>query len=96
MRPVFWRASDHLRYAMFAGGGMEWAEAQLKQDAIELQPAGPQDDPDLSGLSCQWGPIAPSNGNILPLIVKPAPHAASSAFAQVSAMSFRFWRKPMP
>ena len=84
-RAAFWQASENVEYAMFSGGGMEWAEAQLKTGAIELQPAGPQDDPDLSGLSCQWGPIAPSNGNILSLIMKPAPHAASSAFAQVSS-----------
>jgi hypothetical protein len=30
VRAVFWRASDHVRYAAFMGGGFEWAEAQLK------------------------------------------------------------------
>ncbi len=44
VRVAFWRASEHVRYAMFAGGGVEWAEARLKAGAIGLgaePPPGP-------------------------------------------------------
>ena len=85
VRAAFWRASDHVRYAMFAGGGMEWVEAQLKKGAIELPPATTKDDPDLSGLSCQWGPIVPSHGKILSLIAKPVSGVSDSAFVEIAS-----------
>jgi hypothetical protein len=85
VRVAFWRASDHVRYAMFSGGGLEWAEAQLKSDAINLTPAEADQEPDLTGLSCQWGPIRTRRGKILSLIVKPARGAATEKFAAVVA-----------
>jgi hypothetical protein len=84
-RVAFWRASDQVRYAMFSGGGLEWAEAQLKSGAIGLAAAEPDAEPDLSGLSCQWGPIRPKHGKILSLIVKQAPGTANAGFAEVTA-----------
>jgi hypothetical protein len=84
-RAAFWQASAHVRYAMFAGGGLEWAEAQLKSGAIGLAPAAAGDEPDLSGLSCQWGPVRPKQGKILSLIVKPAPGAQQARFAEIAA-----------
>lgn len=82
---AFWQASDHVRYAMFAGGGLEWAEAQLKSGAIVLPPAPEGAEPDLSGLSCQWGPIQSSQGAIMSLIVKPAPETPQAVFAGIAA-----------
>ena len=82
---AFWRASEDVRYAMFGGGGLEWVEAQLKSGAIGLASAAPTDEPDLTGLSCQWGPILPRNGNILSLIVKPAPGAPEKKFAAITS-----------
>ena len=84
-RVAFWQASDHVRYAMFTGGGMEWAESQLKSGAIGLLPAAADEEPDLTGLSCQWGPILPRNGHILSLIVKPALDAPEEKFAAVTS-----------
>jgi hypothetical protein len=84
-RTAFWQTSPHVRYAMFAGGGLEWAEARLKNGDIGLDPAAHGEDPDLSGLSCQWGPLRTRQGKILSLIVKPAPGAAQARFVEVAA-----------
>lgn len=83
VRTAFWKASEHVRYAMFIGGGLERAEALLKSGEIRLEPAGADREPDLTGLSCQWGPISPSKGAILSLIVKPAAGAPQQAFSAV-------------
>ena len=82
---AFWRASEDVRYAMFAGEGLEWAEAQLKSGALELPSDGSDDDPDLTGLSCQWGPIETKQGKIVSLIVKRAPDASHARFSQIIA-----------
>ena len=84
LRAAFWRASDDVRYAMFIGGGVDWAEARLKQGAIGLPPARPDAEPDLSGLSCRFGPIMPVQGMVLSLIVKPASGATGPGFAQTA------------
>lgn len=87
VRAAFWQASDHVRYAMFTGGGLEWAETQLKAGAIGRQRADPDDEPDLTGLSCQWGAVQPRQGTILSLIVKCAPGASQDRFSQVVAQT---------
>ena len=84
-RVAFWQASGQVRYAMFTGGGMEWAETQLKRGAIDLPPAAADDEPDLTGLSCQWGPILPKQGKILSLIVKRAPGASEVGFSEIAS-----------
>jgi hypothetical protein len=84
-RVAFWQASDHVRYAMFTGGGMEWAESQLKSGAIGLLPAAADEEPDLTGLSCQWGPILSTQGKILSLIVKRTPDASEVRFAEIAS-----------
>jgi hypothetical protein len=78
---AFWRASNDLRYAMFAGGGLEWVDTQLKNGSIALSHEEAEEEPDLSGLSCQWGPILPHNGKIVSLIVKPALNVDGPQFA---------------
>ncbi len=82
---AFWRASANVSYAMFAGGGMDWVESQLKNGAIGLAPSVLEDEPDLTGLSCQWGSIASRKGKILSLIVKPGPEATEAQFALVTS-----------
>ncbi len=84
-RVAYWQASENVRYAMFTGGGLEWAEAQLKEGAIELAAAPAGDEPDLTGLSCQWGPIRARQGKIVSLIVKQANGASGARFADVAA-----------
>ena len=57
---------------------MEWAEAQLKSGALDLSSTPSAGGPDLTGLSCQWGPVRSTQGKIVSLIVKRAaatPHA---------------------
>jgi hypothetical protein len=81
VRAAFWQASNDVRYAMFAGGGLEWAETQLKNGSIRLNPANSDDEPNLNGLSCQWGSIQSRNGKILSLIVKATPGASQVNFA---------------
>ena len=85
VRAAFWQASPHVRYAMFTGGGLQWAEARLKQGAIGLPPAPAGGEPDLTGLSCQWGPIRPRQGKVLSLIVKQAPGASEARFAEAAS-----------
>ena len=58
VRVAFWQASEHVRYTMFTGGGMEWATQQLKSGTIRLEKSASNEEPDLTGLSCQWGAIA--------------------------------------
>lgn len=85
VKAAFWQASDHVRYAMFTGGGLDWADERLKDGQIRLPPAEDEEDPDLTGLSCQWGPILPRNGRIVSLIVKRTKGAPEHAYAQATA-----------
>jgi len=85
VRVAFWQASNHARYAMFTGGGLEWVEARLKEGAFRIPPAADESKPDLTGLSCQWGPIRPKKGRILSLIVKKAAGASEVRFAAVTS-----------
>ena len=64
---------------------MEWAESQLKSGAIGLLPAAADEEPDLTGLSCQWGAILPTQGKILSLIVKRTPGASEARFAEIAS-----------
>ncbi len=64
-------ASRNVRYAMFSGGGMRWAEGQIKLGRFALNPADAAAVPDLTGLSCNWEPIPTSLGVILTLIIVP-------------------------
>lgn len=81
VRVARYAASPHAAYAMFSGGGIEWVEQQLKAGEFGLEPAPPDAVPDLTGLSCQWGPVRSSSGVILSLIVKPKDGTASADFA---------------
>ena len=85
VRAAFWQASDTVRYAMFAGGGFEWAETQLKGGAIGFVPDDTVDEPDLTGLSCRWGPIRPRQGKIVSLIVKRGPDATDARFSETAS-----------
>jgi hypothetical protein len=85
VRVALWQASENVRYALFTGGGMEWAEEQLKGGKIELGPASAENEPDLTGLSCQWGPVLPKNGKIVSLIVKPQPSASAKDFSRIGS-----------
>jgi hypothetical protein len=81
-RVALWRASEHVRYAMFTGGAMEWADRQLKSNAINLAPGPVDTEPDLAGLSCRWGPLIPTQGIVLSLIIKPVSGTPERRFAE--------------
>src|SRR5204863_5271741 len=75
--------SANLSYAMFSGGGLNWADAAMKRGefAVAEAPAGTQ--PDLSGLSCRFEEIPASRGLILSVLVVPARGAEAQAFRNV-------------
>src|SRR6202521_1395306 len=75
--------SPNVRYAMFSGGGLAWAEGEMKRGAfiIDAAPAGTR--PDLSGLSCRFEKVPASRGTILSLLVVPARREASPEFWQL-------------
>lgn len=82
-----YRASPDASYAMFAGGGAAWAEAQLKDGKIDLPEAAPGSRPNLTGLSCRWSPIRSRSGIILSVVAEPVPASPQARFdAAVSAI----------
>ena len=63
MRVARYGASPHCVYAMFAGGGSAWLDAEAKPGRFALPPAAPGARPDLSGLSCRWGVTPAQQGS---------------------------------
>lgn len=79
--------SDAVDYAMFSGGGLAWAEKQMKQGAFRLPVPEAPLRPDLSGLSCRWEPSPSRQGVMLSLIVQPSDQSDPGAFSrEVSAL----------
>lgn len=78
-------------YAMFAGGGLSWAEARMKEGAFCLAKAAPGTVPDLTGLSCRWANMRTAQGSILSLVVAALPEAqpevAAAVFSDVIAIA---------
>jgi hypothetical protein len=72
--------SPNLSYAMFAGGGLSWADAAIKSGAFAVTPAPPGTWPDLTGLSCRFDEFRAARGLILSVMVLPAPGADPAAF----------------
>ena len=72
--------SANVKYAMFSGGGMEWAEEALKRNEFRLQVSANEPEPDLTGLSCQWGPVKTKKGVIVSLILKQAAGTSTREF----------------
>jgi len=76
-------ASEHADYAMFAGGGLSWAEAQMKAVNYAIVAAAEGSAPDLTGLACRWAPMPSRHGVILSLVMFPADEGRSAEFSQV-------------
>ncbi|MGD9862233.1 MAG: DUF3095 domain-containing protein [Pseudodonghicola sp.] len=72
-------------YAMFAGGGLAWAEARMKAGDFAVAAAAPGSRPDLTGLSCRWSNLRARNGLILSLVVQPVAGADPAGFRDVAA-----------
>ncbi len=101
VRVARFAASPAVAYASFTGGGVEWAEQEVKAGRYLLDPAAPGDLPNLRGLSCQWGPIGSANGVILSLIVKPRAGVDMERFAGlvrsvIAELESREGRNPVP
>lgn len=58
-------------YAMFSGGGLAWAEGELKTQGLTPVEPDASERPDLSGLSCRFNPVKAQHGLILSLIASP-------------------------
>lgn len=79
-----YRVSEGVDYAMFAGGGISWAEAEMKAGRIAVPPAPSGTQPDLTGLSCRWSHIRAANGTILSLVVLPVAQVPGPRFAALA------------
>ncbi|MEO0380708.1 MAG: DUF3095 family protein, partial [Pseudomonadota bacterium] len=79
-----YQVSHGVDYAMFSGGGVVWAEAQMKAGVETVPPAHAGTQPDLTGLSCRWSHMKSRNGTILSLLVQPGAKATAEAFAGVT------------
>lgn len=73
----WYAVSDSVLYAVFSGGGLDFAEQRMKAGDYAVAPAQPGEMPNLDGLSCRWEPIPSRMGVILSLIVRPAGNADS-------------------
>jgi len=81
VRVARFRASDHVSYAMFAGGGASWAESEMKAGRYRVEPAAAGTRPDLTGLSCRWDPIEARAGEIVSIIAVPTGAESREAFS---------------
>jgi hypothetical protein len=81
VRMAWFQPSPEVRYAMFSGGGLAFAEAQMKEGRFAIEPAPAGQRPDLAGLSCRYMPITSKNGVVLSLIVKRAEGASEAEYA---------------
>jgi hypothetical protein len=81
VRVARFAASAEVTYAMFAGGGLAWSDAKMKDGDFAIPRAAPGETPDLAGLYCGFAPIKAERGIILSLIA--VPHEIESRFAEV-------------
>jgi hypothetical protein len=65
------QAAPEVSYAMFAGGGASWAEAEMKAGRYGIEAAPPGTRPNLAGLSCRWNPIGSRHGAMVSVIAVP-------------------------
>jgi len=87
VRVARFAVSEGADYAMFSGGGLLWAETQMKAGAfaVEMAPLGAV--PDLTGLSCRWANMRSAQGAIVSMVIAAEPGAplyrVNQVFAQV-------------
>lgn len=72
LRLARFSASPDVSYAMFAGGGLAFAETRMKAGDYAIAPAADGIGPNLDGLSCRFAEIPAQRGTILSIIVMPA------------------------
>src|SRR6516164_4241846 len=54
VRLAWFQPSPEIRYAMFSGGGLVFAEEAMKAGRFAIEPAPAGERPDLAGLSCRY------------------------------------------
>ena len=84
LRVARFAPSTGVDYAMFTGGGLAWAEAQMKSGTFTIQPAGPDTQPDLTGLSCRWSNSPARHGQIVSLVIQPTSESNEEDFAALT------------
>jgi hypothetical protein len=72
--------SPNVTYAMFSGGGLEWADGTMRRGGFAVVPAPPGIRPDLTGLSCRFEEMPAARGLVLSLLIVPARGADPNAF----------------
>jgi hypothetical protein len=77
--------SPDVSYAMFTGGGLAWAEQQMKAGQFAVPLSGMETRPDLSGLSCRFSEIKAERGVMLSLIILPHLEGDPVAFMELIA-----------
>lgn len=78
------QAAKGVDYAMFSGGGLSWAENQMKAGAHRVPQAPPGTQPDLTGLSCRWSHMPSKSGTILSVVILPCADIPGLAFSQLA------------
>lgn len=84
VRVARYAASEHATYSMFAGGGLKWAERELKKGRYSVPQATAALKPNLTGLTCEWLPFSNRRGLILSLLVEPGDGTDNETFAALA------------
>ncbi|WP_171237909.1 DUF3095 domain-containing protein [Ruegeria sp. HKCCA5763] len=83
VRVARYAPSTGVDYAMFSGGGLAWAEAEMKAGRNMVDQAEPGAQPNLTGLSCRWSNSTARHGQIVSLVVEPTASASEGDFADL-------------
>jgi hypothetical protein len=78
------QAGNDVDYAMFAGGGLSWAESQMKTGAHSVPEAPAGTRPDLEGLSCRWSHMPSRHGSILSVVILPCDDVPVPEFSKLA------------
>lgn len=84
VRVARYAASENATYAMFSGGGLKWAEQQIRAGRYLVKPGRYTTKPDLTGLMCEWTPFASQRGEVLSLLVEPYERTSPDVFAALA------------
>ncbi|MGZ2380705.1 DUF3095 family protein [Rhizobium leguminosarum] len=84
VRVARYAVSENATYAMFAGGGLKWAEQQIKNGRYLVKPGRYATKPNLTGLTCDWKPFPSQRGEILSLLVEPNDDTSPEVFAALA------------
>ena len=85
IRAARFELAPGVSFAMFAGGGANWADREMKAGRflVVAPPGGAR--PDLTGLSCRWRPVPARNGTIVSIIAVPREATDPTSFPSLVA-----------